>query len=309
MGKDLTGKELGKGFTQRKDGRYQTRISLGGGKKPICLYGHTLKEVKKKREKLLEKTKYGLDIDTHKITLNQWFEKWMELYIVNRIKKTTIRNYIDSYNRCIKYIGYMKLADIQITHVQNMVIELANKGYKKSTIRSTVSVVSSCLERAVIGKMLLFNPCRGIVYPEITNKNFKPVKIAGQNLKRMTNDEIIRFFDVARDTRYYELYILLLFTGMRIGEACALEWKDVDFQNNYLHVYKTINIVPVYYDDNGNKLDRPYYIKQITSPKRTASIRKIPLFKAAVDALYSWHEKQLADKRKYKKSGGLKICY
>ena len=70
----------------------------------------------------------------------------MELYIVNRIKKTTIRNYIDSYNRCIKYIGYMKLADIQITHVQNMVIELANKGYKKSTIRSTVSVVSSCLE-------------------------------------------------------------------------------------------------------------------------------------------------------------------
>ena len=180
----------------------------------------------------------------------------MELYIVNRIKKTTIRNYIDSYNRCIKYIGYMKLADIQITHVQNMVIELANKGYKKSTIRSTVSVVSSCLERAVIGKMLLFNPCRGIVYPEITNKNFKPVKIAGQNLKRMTNDEIIRFFDVARDTRYYELYMLLLFTGMRIGEACALEWKDVDFQNNYLHVYKTINIVPVYYDDNGNKLDR-----------------------------------------------------
>ena len=105
------------------------------------------------------------------------------------------------------------------------------------------------------------------------------------------------------------VFPFFLFTGMRIGEACALEWKDVDFQNNYLHVYKTINIVPVYYDDNGNKLDRPYYIKQITSPKRTASIRKIPLFKAAVDALYSWREKQLADKRKYKKSGGLKICY
>ena len=56
MGKDLTGKELGKGFTQRKDGRYQTRISLGGGKKPICLYGHTLKEVKKKG-KIIRKNK------------------------------------------------------------------------------------------------------------------------------------------------------------------------------------------------------------------------------------------------------------
>ena len=41
---------LRNGESQRKDGRYQTRISLGGGKKPICLYGHTLKEVKKKRE-------------------------------------------------------------------------------------------------------------------------------------------------------------------------------------------------------------------------------------------------------------------
>ena len=50
MGKDLTGKELGKGFTQRKDGRYQTRISLGGGKKPICLYGHTLKEIIRKNK-------------------------------------------------------------------------------------------------------------------------------------------------------------------------------------------------------------------------------------------------------------------
>lgn len=54
-------------------------------RKPICLYGQTLKEVKK--EKLLEKTKYGLDIDTQKMTLNQWLEKWMDFYVVNRIKK------------------------------------------------------------------------------------------------------------------------------------------------------------------------------------------------------------------------------
>ena len=57
MGKDLTGKELGKGFTQRKDGRYQTRISLGGGKKPICLYGHTLKEIKREKGKIIRKNK------------------------------------------------------------------------------------------------------------------------------------------------------------------------------------------------------------------------------------------------------------
>ena len=48
--RDNRNRILRNGESQRKDGRYQTRISLGGGKKPICLYGHTLKEVKKKRE-------------------------------------------------------------------------------------------------------------------------------------------------------------------------------------------------------------------------------------------------------------------
>ncbi|MGN9222636.1 hypothetical protein [Coprococcus comes] len=38
-------------------------------------------------EKLLEKTKYGMDIDTKKMTLNQWLEKWMAFYVVNRINK------------------------------------------------------------------------------------------------------------------------------------------------------------------------------------------------------------------------------
>ena len=55
----------------------------------------------------------------------------MSLYVVNRVKKTTIRNYIESYNRCIEYIGDIKLSDIQITHIQNMVNELTAKGYKK----------------------------------------------------------------------------------------------------------------------------------------------------------------------------------
>ena len=55
MGKDLKGKNLGKGFTQRKDGRYQTRIYLKGKKNPICLYGQTLNEVKKKKNELLKK--------------------------------------------------------------------------------------------------------------------------------------------------------------------------------------------------------------------------------------------------------------
>lgn len=306
MGKDLKGKNLGKGFTQRKDGRYQTRIYLKGKKNPICLYGQTLNEVKKKKNELLKKTEYGLKIDANKITLNQWFEQWMSLYVVNRVKKTTIRNYIESYNRCIEYIGDIKLSDIQITHIQNMVNELTAKGYKKKTIQSSVSLISNCFKRAIIGKLLIFNPCEGIIYPNTSNGAFDPIIAFDKKIERLSNDEIRRFFEAARGTRYYELFVLLLFTGLRIGEACSLEWTDIDFQNNCINVYKTINEVTVYYDDQGHKLEKPYRIKQITSPKKEASVRKVPLFKAAADALISWKEKQDRDKHCYRKKWGVK---
>ena len=60
------------------------------------------------------------------------------------------------------------------------------------------------------------------------------------------------FFDACKDTRYYELFYLLLNTGIRIGEACALTWRDIDFDNELIYINKTLNQVSVFYDKEGN---------------------------------------------------------
>ena len=83
---------------------------------------------------------------------------------------------------------------------------------------------------------------------------------------------------------------------MRIGEACALEWKDVDFDKEQIVVYKTLNYTKIYYDDHGKRLSEPYYTVQITTPKRTASNRIIPMNKQTRNAFLSWKEKQDIDK-------------
>ena len=67
--------------------------------------------------------------------------------------------------------------------------------------------------------MLLFNPCRGIVYPEITNKNFKPVKMAGQNLKR--KEDVVDMLLELREIQPEALPInfLLPIPGTPLGDA------------------------------------------------------------------------------------------
>ena len=113
-----------------------------------------------------------------------------------------------------------------------------------------------------------------------------------------------RFLESCKNTRYYELFFILLHTGLRIGEALALEWCDLDFKHEKLRVYKTLNRVTKYYDLKGNELPERYSTIQITTPKKSASNRKVPLTDAVIAAFMSWKEKQDRDKEKLGKNWG-----
>ena len=223
MAKALNGKELGKGITQ-------ARVYIKGNDKPIYASSKRLEEVKQKREKILEQYNLGLQTDASKKTLNDWFDEWMELYVVGKVKPRTVQNYIREYERCKSYIGHITLDRLQPTYIQKMVNELFKKGY--------------------------------------------------------------------------ELFVILLNTGMRIGEACALEWKDIDFEKRSVYIYKTIGTSLIYYDKYGEKLKEPYYLTQITSPKKEASVRKIPLTETAIKAFEDWRIKQEKDIKKLGKKWG-----
>jgi integrase len=264
MAKALNGKELGKGITQLRNGTYQARVYIKGNDKPIYASSKRLEEVKQKREKILEQYNLGLQTDASKKTLNDWFDEWMELYVVGKVKPRTVQNYIREYERCKSYIGHITLDRLQPTYIQKMVNELFKKGYKRATVNN----------------------------------------IEENDSDRLTDEQIKKFFNAAAGTRYYELFVILLNTGMRIGEACALEWKDIDFEKRSVYIYKTIGTSLIYYDKYGEKLKEPYYLTQITSPKKEASVRKIPLTETAIKAFEDWRIKQEKDIKKLGKKWG-----
>ena len=264
MAKALNGKELGKGITQLRNGTYQARVYIKGNDKPIYASSKRLEEVKQKREKILEQYNLGLQTDASKKTLNDWFDEWMELYVVGKVKPRTVQNYIREYERCKSYIGHITLDRLQPTYIQKMVNELFKKGYKRATVNN----------------------------------------IEENDSDRLTDEQIKKFFNAAAGTRYYELFVILLNTGMRIGEACALEWKDIDFEKRSVYIYKTIGTSLIYYDKYGEKLKEPYYLTQITSPKKEASVRKIPLTETEIKAFEDWRIKQEKDIKKLGKKWG-----
>ena len=92
--------------------------------------------------------------------------------------------------------------------------------------------------------------------------------------------------------------MILMHTGMRIGEVLALQWRDVNFDEKYLRVYKTLNRVKLYYDKQGKKLAEPYYVTQITSPKKKKSVRIIPLPDIAIEAFFELERKTESGQKK-----------
>ena len=67
----------------------------------------------------------------------------------------------------------------------------------------------------------------------------------------LSTDESHRYLETIKGDRYEELFLILMHTGMRIGEVLALQWRDVNFDEKYLRVYKTLNRVKLYYDKQG----------------------------------------------------------
>ena len=76
MGKSLTGKELGQGITQRKDGRYQARFTNRFGKRQT-IYGKTINEIRQKLRTEQYEDEKQINVVSSDMTLDEWFEIWM----------------------------------------------------------------------------------------------------------------------------------------------------------------------------------------------------------------------------------------
>lgn len=273
MGKALNGKNLGKGFSQRKDGRYEARATINGVK--IDLYDMSLSKLKKAFE--LKKAEVLRDEKGVRpnVTLKDWYEEWFEKFKVPQLKSTSS---IKSCNRKTKntfiaILGEKRVKDITQINLQVATNELAEKGYGERTIREAIGVLRECLDIAVINRIIPVNPCVGLLVKSTYTQHKRRV---------MTHEEQDLFLNEAKSSYYYEAYAILLLTGIRIGEFSGLQWQDINFVDKEIYIKRSMSTAYI----DGTK------IEELTTPKTFNSFRTIPFFGETEDLLKSWKKKQ-----------------
>ena len=277
MGKSLTGKELGQGISQRKDGRYQARFTNRFGKRQT-IYGQTANEVRQKLRTEQYEDEKCINIVSSDMTLDEWFDIWRETCKTN-CRNTTRQTYKVAYNRIKASLGWRDLSSLNLIVMQQAINELKSDASRKDTKKLLVDM----LNKAVDSDLLHKNAAKQI--NTIVSKDNRP-----EEPRVLTIEETDLFLEAASHYRYFNVFCLALETGMRIGELAGLKWSDIDFINRTIYVHRTL--VYIKSDDENS----PNYNKcgfEFHEPKTDKGRRKIPMTAKAYQLL----KKQLLWKR------------
>lgn len=276
MGKDLNGKELGNGIIQKKSGRYEARFNNRFGKR-VSISGNDLKEVKRKfNEAIYEDQKQINTKDS--IKLNDWYNKWLDLYKYDSVRPNTIRYYNQVYQSHIRpTLGNRKLKEITQEQIKELLKKLKKQGLGYETRNKVKVLLVDIYNKAIINEYVLKNPAQGISVKRDKNEN-KDVRV-------LSLEEQAIFFECCKGTFYDNFFVVAVQSGLRIGELAALREKDIDFKANVIHVTRTL--VYQKYDEDEKKT---YHFEE---PKTTTSTRDVPISTQCAIAL----KKQFIQKR------------
>ena len=279
MGKDLKGKELGKGIRQRKDGRYEARAIVDGIK--ISVIKSNLKECLEEFKEAKQRAANNMDYKRSNITLNEWFEEWFDNYKKPYMKETSIYPMRSKYYNIFgNTLGNKKVVDINNIDIQSVINDMRDKGRASSSMRTALGIIRDCLESAKNNRIININPCFDIkVYWE--NKTV--------TRRFLTKEEQNLFLTKSKSNNdwYYEMLYIMLHTGMRVGEVGGLKWEDIDFKNKCIHIKRSLSCQY----EKGKKIMR------LTTPKTHNSYRDIPFMGEVEEMLNAQYKKQQCVKK------------
>ena len=278
---------------QRSDGRWGGALTMGydenGKLIRKTIYGKTQAEVAKKLSEISGRVKSN----SYELVENSDLEKLMFEYLMTFKKSTvsprTFEGNIRNFKlHIVPHIGKMKVYEIDNYTIQKFVNILLDQGYSLDTIKKCKHLLNQFFEYSIENKWIYTNPTLKVkvkgkrnVYEEDGNERYKalPPEIRDKFLDALNKDEA-NFIK--------PLCITLMFAGLRIGEALALKWKNIDFNNKTIRVERAITQVPKF-DEQGNIKDR---ITVIGDTKTTCSVRDIPVTDIVIGTLKQWKDKQ-----------------
>lgn len=270
---------------QRANGSWVGKIYLGrdetGKEKFKYLSGKTEGEVKRK---IREYNQAKAPADTKKISLEQYINNWLTTFKRGTIKESsydalekTIRNQI------IPGIGMIHIQQITAWDIQSMLNGLKDSGYSYSTVKKAHDCLNDMFRHAIIADDVSKNPMLLVKMLAASEFSKKEIRYFTENECALIIEEASKLYSTGKPVyQYADVYILMLHTGIRMGEAIGLLKSDWDKESSTIHVQRNVQSVSKR-DASGNRVRGKHLI--INTTKTYSGDRIIPLNKAATDAL------------------------
>lgn len=229
---------------QRPDGRWEARFTVGrdpGTGKQIqrSVYGSTQKEVRQKLAQAVAEVDNGTYQAPSKMTVGQWLDIWQKDYL-GGVKPFTAQGYEKNVRVYIKpALGAIKLDALNAHTVQKFINDMGKPHEDKpplssKTVRNAHGVLHKALQQAVKVGYIRFNPADACELPRLERKEINP----------LDSDAMAAFMRAIGGHRFEAIYLTMLFTGMRRGEAFGLLWDCVDLDKGTIRIDRQLQNIP-----------------------------------------------------------------
>lgn len=241
------------------------------------IYAPTYDECIRKRNAMTADVDRGTYVDPARMTVSEWLVQWLSDFMTD-IKESTRTEYQGIIDRHIRPgIGARQISKLSMIDCQRFINSL---DMTSGSVRNVYNVLHKALETARRARLIAANPADDITLPKHEEKE----------RHALTPDEAARFMQAIQKDPTRNMYILMLETGMRIGEARGLRWTSVNFKQGEIRIVEQLGQKP---DKDG----KPVF----SAPKRD-SRRTIYPTEAAMQAL---QDERAAQKERRKAAGDL----
>lgn len=254
----------GENIRKRNDGRWEARYisSYNDKGKAVytSVYGHSYEEVRKKRDLA---SAHSADSMSKDMTFAQAADLWLS-FKKESVKPSTYNQY---YNQChlhlLPGLRNRKFSDITSYDLNTLLKQKENDGYSKRTIM----MIRTVLKMIIIYAQRNHIQCSSFDDLYMPKKPARTVEAFTVNEQKIITEHLFKYHDS------YSLAVLIsMYCGLRIGEVCALQWKDINFRTETITVSKTLIRIQNNSDDSKARTEIV-----VQNPKTQTSSRIVPI--------------------------------
>ncbi|KON83364.1 integrase [Rossellomorea marisflavi] len=236
----------------------------------------TQQEAEAAANTLIYELNQGTYLEETDKTFSDFAKEWLPIYSESKeVKPGTIRVRLHEIGRLLPYFAQLKLKDITRKMYQDALNDLKAQGLADST-REGINRTGRMIFRKALELELLKKDPTEFAYVKKDKKTIEQLE-EEEVPNYLEKEELALFLETVKQhglEHDYLVFLILAYTGIRVGELIALKWKDIDFKNH------TISITKTYYNPNNNTVEY-----QLVPPKTRKSRRKIVVDEEVIDAL------------------------